>query len=162
MKLLPRETFSIYTSDAIDSVIQKLSAQVEAPKALRFSRRHRPYEGSVSDTGFKIKRIIHYRNSFLPEIIGSFEPHPGGTYISIKMRPNPILIPFVGLWFLVWYGALIPFAIPSANIPAYLVWLFILAPIPGWLLVLIFFWREVDRSRRDLLEIVGGSIVRSQ
>ncbi|MHC5676375.1 hypothetical protein [Nostoc sp.] len=70
MKILPNDTFIILTSDSLPIVLQRLNAFVGSTKAFRFSRKHAPYQGTISESGFQISRIIHYRNSFLPVIQG--------------------------------------------------------------------------------------------
>ena len=58
------------------------------------------YEGEVYKNGFKIKRYIDYRNSFIPEISGSFSTIATNTEINISMR----LFTIVKLFAIVWLG----------------------------------------------------------
>lgn len=46
------------------------------------------YEGWYDEESFKIKRIINYRNSFLPVIVGEFVQNGNRSTINIKMAPN--------------------------------------------------------------------------
>lgn len=48
----------------------------------------RTFEGEVGDQSFRISRIIRYRNSLRPLIIGRVEADPEGTRIEIVMRPE--------------------------------------------------------------------------
>ncbi len=50
-------------------------------------RRTSDFEGAVGPDGFEINRVIRYRNSFLPMIAGRLAPAPGGTLVTISMRP---------------------------------------------------------------------------
>jgi hypothetical protein len=45
--------------------------------------------------------VIHYFNSFIPILKGSFNPLPEGTKVSVIMVPNPIhyLFIFLGIIF---------------------------------------------------------------
>ncbi|MEB3336687.1 MAG: hypothetical protein VKJ46_04440 [Leptolyngbyaceae bacterium] len=160
MKLLPRDTFTLSTADSLPVVLQRLTAQVEAPKGFRFSRQHAPYEGTVSEQGFQINRIIHYRNSFLPVIRGRFEPEAKGTLIYIQMGLHPFVMAFLGFWVLAWYSGVIPMILLGAM-PVAIAALF--AGIPLLMLVIfgIAFWTEAKRSRRELTQILQGEKLES-
>src|SRR5579883_738093 len=103
VRLLPYDTFTLQTPDSLAIVLARMATQIEPPKAMRWhiSRNHLPYEGTLSETGFHISRIIHYRNSFLPIIRGRFEPSPAGTAVQITMRLHPVVIAFLVFWYLV-------------------------------------------------------------
>ncbi|OPY65440.1 MAG: hypothetical protein A4E63_02972 [Syntrophorhabdus sp. PtaU1.Bin050] len=60
---------------------------------------HKIFEGKVSWEGFKITRIIHYRNSFLPIVQGRFRQEEPGISISVRMYLHPFVIAFMCLWF---------------------------------------------------------------
>jgi hypothetical protein len=68
--------------------------------AALFKREANPksFEGVVLQDSFKIYRLIYYRNSFLPIIIGKLEPVPGGTRITITMRLHPFVAVFMAFW----------------------------------------------------------------
>lgn len=68
MNIFPSKTFTLQTTAPLAEVKQRLAKQTEEPKLVRwhFSYNHAHYQGTISDTGFEIRRIIHYRNSFLP------------------------------------------------------------------------------------------------
>lgn len=42
--------------------------------------------GKLEESSFKVRRKIHYRNSFLPEIVGQLERLGSGTKINITLR----------------------------------------------------------------------------
>ncbi|MBD0346790.1 MAG: hypothetical protein ICV63_18590, partial [Coleofasciculus sp. Co-bin14] len=136
------------------------NAQIEAPKAIRwsYSGNHAPYEGTLSSSGFEIHRIIHYRNSFLPNIRGRFESLADGTLIRVTMRLHPFVTAFLLFWFLAWYSATIPmflFGVLSGDVTREAL-LFLGMPIV--LLVAFWgaFWCEANRSRRELMQIIQG------
>ena len=161
MQLLPNNTFSLHTQEPLSTVIEKLAAQIEAPKTFRwsFSRHHVPYEGTINNSGFEIHRIIRYRNSFLPTIRGRFESLSGGTMIHITLKLHPFVTAFLVFWYLVWYSATIPiflFGALSGDVELFTAFQFLGMPI---LLLVIFgcaFWYEADRSRRELAQIILG------
>ncbi len=159
MKLLPYDTFTIETPDPLMRVVERLSAQIQPPRGFSWSSdpNHTPYEGTISETGFKINRIIDYRNSFLPMIRGEFEHLPTGTLVRIKMGLHPFVIAFVGLWYLIWYSALIPICLAgvmSMDIAS----LFLGMPTAILLVFWCAFWYEANRSHGELEKIILGQI----
>jgi WD40 repeat protein len=161
MQLLPYATFTIQTQEPLSAVIEKLDAQIEAPRAFRwdFSRNHAPYEGTISSSGFEIRRIIHYRNSFLPNIRGRFESSAEGRLIRVTVKLHPFVIAFLLFWYSVWYSISIPFFLfgaLSGDVDVFTAFQFVGLPI---LLLFVFwcsFWYEANRSRRELAQIILG------
>lgn len=50
-------------------------------------------------TGFKIRRVINYRNTFLPIVVGKMLPRfQGGTRIEVEMRMHWFAAIFMLLW----------------------------------------------------------------
>lgn len=120
-----------------------------------FDKRRQAFEGSVSEEGFKINRIIRYRNSFLPVLQGQFFSHGHGVRIEVMMRLHVSVIVFC----LVWIGFV-----------GYMLWAFIrqwlevgkyenaiLGPIGMlvflYLLVTISFGIEANKARKLLARI---------
>lgn len=157
MKVLPNDSFTILTPDALPIVLQRLNAQVEPTKAFRFSKKHPPYQGTISESGFLISRIIHYRNSFLPVIRGRFEVESHQTLIHVQMRIHPFVMAFLGFWFLSWYGAVIPITLTGAM-PNYMAALFVGMPIIMLIIFWVAFWPEANRSRSELTQIIQGQV----
>jgi hypothetical protein len=166
MQLLPYDSFTIQTQDSLSDVIKRLEAQIEAPKAFRsyFSRNHAPYEGRLDSTGFDLNCIIHYRNSFLPNIRGRFESLPNRTVISVTMRLHPLVTAFLIFWFLVWYGATIPIFLSGAmsGDVTFEPLLFLGMPIVVLFTFWCAFWYEANRSRQELIQIINGEPLKQQ
>ena len=99
MKLWPYHSFDIETALSLDDCIASLSSEVEPNKWFRFSTKHKIFQGVVSHAGFKITRIVHYRNSFLPVVYGTFRSGLRGTTVAIKMRMHPWVTTFMCVWF---------------------------------------------------------------
>lgn len=157
MKILPYDTFTVVTPDPLPIVLQRLSENIETTKMFRFSRDHAPYQGTLSEQGFQISRIIHYRNSFLPIIRGRFEPQPNGTAIHLKMSLHPIVMGFLGFWYWTWYGAVIPMTL-AGVVPGLMAAAVIGLPIAVLVIFLVAFWTEANRSRNELTQILHGRI----
>lgn len=161
--LLPCDRFMIRTPVSLQAVIARLEAHVEPPKAFRWSyhRNHAPCEGSVSEAGFTMHRIPQGRNSFIPQIKGRFKALAGETAVHITMKLHPFVMSFLVMWFLSFFsGAL---AISSSGDVADSEALFILG-LPLFMLFTFWmiFWLEVERSRKDLLNIIGGQVMRAR
>ncbi|HEY9639972.1 MAG TPA: WD40 repeat domain-containing protein [Coleofasciculaceae cyanobacterium] len=159
MRLLPYDSFTLQTPDPLPIVLERLATQVESEKLIRwqFSRNHLPYEGSYSEAGFKIHRIIHYRNSFLPIIRGQFETSRLGTTVHITMRLHPFVTVFLGFWYLVWYGFSLPIWLTGAMPTAFALQ-FLGLPVLILLIFWIAFWAEASRSRHDLTQMILGQV----
>lgn len=72
------------------------------------------FQGNVNNYRFNIKRIISYRNSFLPIISGKIEKRAypiKGSQISVTMRMNC----FVMIFSMFWIGALTIFVLWRRN-----------------------------------------------
>jgi WD40 repeat protein len=157
MRFLPYDTFILQTPDSLPIILERLATHIEPPKIFRwqFSRNHLPYEGTLSDTGFQISRIIHYRNSFLPVIRGKFEPSSIGISVRITMGLHPIVTVFLICWCLFWYSIFFPIWL-TGFIPGMLALIFLGSPIALLLAFWGAFWAEASHSRRDLEQIILG------
>ncbi|HEY6484365.1 MAG TPA: hypothetical protein VIY54_12645 [Steroidobacteraceae bacterium] len=54
--------------------------------------------GDVMENSFRIRRDIHYRNSFLPVIRGRIEPDPLGSLVHVRMSLHPLVALFTIFW----------------------------------------------------------------
>jgi hypothetical protein len=88
-----------------ESLLQEI---VEPRKIFRspFSRDHRYFEGRVAAGRFKIRRIIHYGNGFLPMIEGRLRRDDSETIVTVNMRLAwPLVIYLSGVMlFVFWVG----------------------------------------------------------
>lgn len=104
-KYLPFENIIYRTKLDSEQILMKIGEIIEPKKTFRMtgifgSSDHKLYEGSVNGNSFKMTRIIGYRNSFLPRIIGIIEKDFNGTKVNVKMR----LHPFVTVFMIIWLG----------------------------------------------------------
>ena len=157
MKGFPHHEFTLQTNAGLTLVYRRLSKQVEPAKPVRkVSHDHAPYEGVVSENSFKIRRVYHYRSQFWPTIRGRLKEQDGRTHINVTMSLHPSVPLLVGLWFLGWYGLTIPVAIANI-IPTPIAILFLAVPVLSLLGSWWTFWKEVNRSQRDLEAILQGN-----
>ncbi len=161
IKLIPYDSFEIATGLSPSQITFTLNGNIEPTKWLRRSRDHKMFQGSITQNGFVVTRIIHYRNSFLPIIRGTFKSSSSGVVIAIKMRPHHCVTAFMCVWFGgVGMGIIAMstafFAHDKARYPALLLVLAMF--IFGWALVSGGFWFEVNKSKQILLEIFKGQL----
>ncbi len=163
MKLLPYDKFEIQTSLTLEETITALKAQVEPKKWMRwFSRDHAIFEGDISRDGFKIVRIIHYRNSFMPVIRGTFKQSQNGINVMIRMGLHPFVMAFMCVWFgSVFFGLLAAGAGLDSNKLSLSIPLLIML-IFGWVMVYGGFWFEARKAKPQLLSILRGQIKSEQ
>ena len=109
MTFLPFERLTLRTELRSGELYRRLAAAVEPVRWIRnpFSRDHKPYEGKISSSGFKITRVIHYRNSFVPIVTGRVRDEGAGCVVEIILRPNVIVVVFMALWLSVVAGGAI-------------------------------------------------------
>jgi hypothetical protein len=101
-KYLPVENITFKTKLTEKEIITRLSDIIQPKKAFRFSMfssgSSKSYEGEVNGQTFEIKKIIGYRNSFLPRIHGIIERDFDGLRIKVKMRLHILVIVFLCYW----------------------------------------------------------------
>lgn len=127
ISLIPYQKFEIKTRLSQEAAQQKLCEIVEPRKLMRFglSRKHNLFEGEIEGMAFKISRIIHYRNSFLPILVGQIRDDLDASTLKITARP---------MWFIVllWTFALVGVGaggVLSGDLPG-----------EAWLLLLFIFF----------------------
>src|SRR3989442_13363605 len=57
-----------------------------------------PFIGKIEGDSFRVRRDIHYRNSFLPLVWGRISSVPMGTHISVTMFLHPMVALFMAVW----------------------------------------------------------------
>lgn len=97
--LIPYQKFEIKTRLSPEVVRQRLAELVEPRKFMRLglSRKHNVFEGEIDGTSFKISRIIHYNNGFLPILVGQIRDDLDASTLQIVARP---------MWFIILFWAI--------------------------------------------------------
>ena len=95
MKILPFDIFVIHTEKSIPEIKKKLNEHIDDKHVFNFLYSNKQYEGEIYENGFKVSRIISYRNSFLPVLHGSFKENKKGTDIIIKMKLHKLVSVFM-------------------------------------------------------------------
>src|SRR5712671_2639644 len=99
MRFWPSDAFEIETELSTEEILESLRLNVEPKTLFRSSSNHTTFQGDLMRDAFKISRIIHYRNSFLPIIHGTCRPGHHGTTVAVKMRLHPFVMAFMCFWF---------------------------------------------------------------
>ncbi len=60
--------------------------------------KHRPFEGEVYRYHFEIRRVVEYRNDFLPIVIGDIHSADAGSLIELTFKAATPLIVFMVMW----------------------------------------------------------------
>ena len=104
MKIVPYDRFTLVTAKSPDDVAAALAPHVRAPKLIRLNfgafgkKAEERFEGKADREGFKLWPAIRYRNSFLPIIVGRYEPHVSGTKVEVTQRPHAAVLVFLLVW----------------------------------------------------------------
>lgn len=102
MKFFPYEDFYIITSLKPEEVETRLQSEMEPNRGFSlgkpFSSSNRYFSGYVVNGVFEFKRIISYRNSFVPQIKGSIEPWLNGSRMHVTMTMQIFVNVFMGMW----------------------------------------------------------------
>lgn len=158
----PYKSLKISTSESLNQVVTVLKNNTSEKSLFSLLKRHRSYfEGDVSDIGFKINRVIRYRNSFKPVIIGSYEKNENKVLIKIRMRLKLVVIAFGIVWFsgvFIVFIAFMPDILSIRSINKETISLFIpfFMLVFGYLLFTIPFIIESKLAADKIIELVNG------
>ncbi len=158
-QFLPSEKLTITSQKSIDELVQNMSKVLSFERTFldKFLRKktEKKYEGQIDGNQFQIKRIIYYRNSFLPTITGAFERSLDCTKIHIEMQMNSFVKVFLFLWFVMVLTVFLGFLVNSILTLTFHFLIFI--PIGMFCIlygvVYLAFTFESRKSIRDLKEI---------
>jgi hypothetical protein len=147
MWLIPYYWFTITTDAPVAVVTQRLAAEVAPRTFFPFRRPKQPFQGVVKEEGFKVSRVIHYRNSFLPIIGGRFQAQEQGTVIQVGMRLHWLVMVFIAVWCGLIGGGFALEGRPGVGLP-----------VVGlmWGLALAGFWFQAYQDRAVLTRILVG------
>lgn len=165
MKFLPTENITYKSRLNEEEIVKRLSDFIEPEKTFRFGvfskSSTKSYEGQIYGSNFEIKRIIGYRNSFLPRINGSIEKNFDGTTIKVKMRLHILVIVFLCIW----CGGVGIACIASLSLTFGIVKFDPMSLIPFGMLIFVYlltmggFKFESSKAKQDLQGIFEAEII---
>jgi hypothetical protein len=103
-KYLPKEDLVFFSPLKKEEVLVRLADILEPEKIFRIRflglgrQAGKFYEGSITNDSFDMRRIIGYKNSFLPKISGTVEDTSGGSLVHVKMRLQVFVLIFMIVW----------------------------------------------------------------
>jgi len=153
--LLPYQKLLFNSPLSREELTRRLAREVSKSRwgfAL-FERRTELFEGTITSEGFKVSRIIRYRNSFLPVISGNFSPTANGVRVDVTLRLHRAVLAFSVVWFsfVVLGAAAVALELLRSRHPESFMPLAMLAF--SYLLVTLSFGFEARKARRLLGEI---------
>jgi hypothetical protein len=156
MRLIPYENFSLSSSKSIEDLVAILSQNVAQTASFSvFGKVHdKPFEGKFSENGFRVKRVIHYLNSFIPIVKGRFSRSLEGTTVTVKMFPHPISYFFifaVTIFGLIFGYAVGPFSSKRTSLVLILPVVF---GIVSYIVVCCGFWFEAKQAKKELIQLI--------
>src|SRR5690606_30890891 len=83
MKIIPSEKIEFNTTLSITEVDNEVRKNIQPKRGIRigFSKKEndKVFEGNHSNGKFEVQRVIYHRNSFLPQIKGTYQSSVNGT-----------------------------------------------------------------------------------
>ncbi len=156
MTLIPYETFSLSSTKSIEDLIATLSQNVaQIPSFSVFQKVHdKPFEGIFSENGFKVKRVIHYLNSFIPIVKGRFSRSLEGTTVTIQMFPHPISYFFI--FAVTIFGLIFGYGVGSVSSErtSLVLILPVVFGIVSYIVVCCGFWFEAKQAKKELMQLI--------
>ena len=164
MKIIPLEKLILVTEFPKLKVIEQLNSIVSPRQNLIFTNKNidkeKKFEGSFFGDNFNITRIINYKNSFNPEIIGKISDRLNIVEIEIELKPTLIVQIFMLLWL---FG--VSFAFIAILIGAIIgegpIYICIFPLIMFFMAFRIFnygFSTESEKAKKDLIEVLHAKI----
>src|SRR5574343_5957 len=102
MRLIPFDKINIISFLPKETIIEKLSNETEKRIYFRTKTTDKKFEGIVKYDSFEINRILNYRNSFYPIVLGQIEQGDKNTIvIKLTLRMTMFTNVFMILWFLI-------------------------------------------------------------
>ncbi|ESU20962.1 hypothetical protein FCR2A7T_07340 [Flavobacterium cauense R2A-7] len=102
MKILPIEKLTLVSNLSKSEVLEELSSNTRPTQSLSFGspkvENAKLFHGTIYEDSFNIKRVIDYRNSFLPEVNGKVIEKTNGTEIEIELKPVSLVMAFMIIW----------------------------------------------------------------
>jgi hypothetical protein len=156
MRFLPRYSFTVRTAEPVGVVRERLLAHV-SQEDREYSSFATFFRGGVWSGGFRVTRIIGYKNGFIPALVGRFESGADGTHIHVQVRLATWSVAFLCGWSTLVGAGLLLVLLDAfrGEIP----WLWVLHALGmllfGWLLVIGGFWLEAPTSQEQLAQVLS-------
>nr|WP_320048887.1 hypothetical protein [uncultured Desulfuromonas sp.] len=156
MPLIPYEKFSLSSTKSTEDLVATLSQSVASiPSFSVFQKVHKkPFEGKFSENGFRVKRVTHYLNSFIPIVKGRFRQSLKGTTVTVQIFPHPISCFFifaVTIFGLIFGAAVGSFSSKQTSLVLVLP---VILGLVSYIAVWCGFWFEAKKTKKELLQLI--------
>lgn len=102
MKIIPSEKLELRTTLSTSELERQLRENIQPKRGvrLRFSKKpsDKIFEGTYSNGKFDIQRVIYHRNSFLPQIAGTYQRTTNGTKVFAELKIHGFVVAFLVFW----------------------------------------------------------------
>ena len=117
------------------------------------------FEGITTGNEFKMKRIIDYRNSFLPQIHLKLQQELSDVSVNVTFKLMPFVSIFISLWLLIVFvtGTVLLIAPNNEDTDAGFAFgkfIPIIMFIFGYLMLFLAFNYEVNKAKKELKQIL--------
>ncbi|MBV2196997.1 MAG: hypothetical protein KUL78_10910 [Flavobacterium sp.] len=167
-KILPSKSLVYHSFLTKEELLERLRDAIETERLHDLNSRNKmeskPYFGEIQNSLFKIRRVIDYRNSFLPQINGEIIEDENGTKIKVEMK----LISFVKFFMIIWFSFCAFFGLillvlifdnDSKSSSGFSILIPIFMLIFATFLVSSGFESESEKSIKDLEEILQAKLI---
>ena len=157
MRIIPYKKIRINHTKNKDIVREIINSSIEPCKIFGYSNSNKMFCGHIEDSSFKIRRIIKYRNSFLPILKGNILDQE----VIVTIRMNHFANIFMSIWMLyavvgfIFSTVFIIVLLLSGKFEILSLPGLILAPA-GFLMLKIGFWKEVKKAETELTSIINS------
>ncbi|MHA7129498.1 hypothetical protein [Algoriphagus namhaensis] len=144
---------STFSCEEVRSSLTKVTAKVNYLDRREESKKGILFNGLVSDSQFRISKVIDKGDTFLPLLVGEIEATPRGCIIFLKYKLFPGALFFLGFWTLLLIG-----------FSAFFIWvtkdytyasICLLLGIGNYVVSIFFFQRQVKLSREVFLKLIN-------
>ncbi len=160
-KVLPYKKYTFHPPLSKEEIIINLKNSIDLERSFGFGganiKYSKPYVGIVYGNLFEMKRVIDYKNAFIPQIKGEIIENENGIFVNIEMK----LLGYIQAFLLVWFGFCLFFssiililAIFKENINVSMVFFLLFMFVMGATIVYSGFESEADSTKRDLEKIL--------
>lgn len=154
MKWTPHHRFEIQSPLSPSAAIEALKVHVEPRRMWRVGfpnpANDKRFQGDVGADSFSITRVIGYRNSFLPTVVGKVRGAGSRSVISVEMQLHAL-----ALVLMIVIGAMLLLVVGAVAYEADVAGLLSLVLIPAlaYGIMIWAFWFEAEKQERALREI---------
>jgi hypothetical protein len=161
LKFFPYDSFTVETTSTVSLLVQTLQQHIGRRQFWYsvWGKVEQEFEGTATEKGFKVSRIINYHNSFLPIMIGRFEEGPGSTRVIVRMRLHDYTLAMMSLIFVIMVYLVVGIMESGLQSNEALLGTFgfpAVVLVVAYIMTIFGFSHEAEESRKILVNILEG------